>query len=141
MEGAPVSDGDSRSDEVAMGAVLLTRKIEFSASHLYHNPALSAEENRRIFGKCNNPWTRTQLHAQGDRRRRAGSGDRHGAGFEGAERHLGTRNHAADGSSLFELRSAGAGGKDSDLREHRAGDLGTAGAENHARPLASGAAL
>src|SRR6266700_2156629 len=35
--------------------VLLTRKIEFSASHLYHNPDLSAEENRRIFGKCNNP--------------------------------------------------------------------------------------
>ena len=35
--------------------VLLTRKIEFSASHVYHNPALSPEENRRIFGKCNNP--------------------------------------------------------------------------------------
>src|ERR1051325_5599555 len=38
-----------------MPMVLLTRKIEFSASHLYHNPNLSAEENRRIFGKCNNP--------------------------------------------------------------------------------------
>ncbi len=35
--------------------VLITRKIEFSASHLYHNPALSPEENRRVFGKCNNP--------------------------------------------------------------------------------------
>ena len=35
--------------------VYLTRKVEFSASHLYHNPAFSAEENRRIFGKCNNP--------------------------------------------------------------------------------------
>src|SRR5467141_3807850 len=35
--------------------VLLTRKIEFAASHRYHNPSLSAEENRRIFGKCNNP--------------------------------------------------------------------------------------
>jgi 6-pyruvoyltetrahydropterin/6-carboxytetrahydropterin synthase len=35
--------------------VYLTRKIEFAASHLYHNPALSPEENRRIFGKCNNP--------------------------------------------------------------------------------------
>src|SRR5208337_4885218 len=35
--------------------VYLTRKLEFSAAHLYHNPALSAEENRRIFGKCNNP--------------------------------------------------------------------------------------
>src|SRR5499427_1070402 len=35
--------------------IYLTRKMEFCASHLYHNPALSAEENKRIFGKCNNP--------------------------------------------------------------------------------------
>jgi len=35
--------------------VYLTRKAEFSASHLYHNPELSPEENQRIFGKCNNP--------------------------------------------------------------------------------------
>jgi 6-pyruvoyltetrahydropterin/6-carboxytetrahydropterin synthase len=35
--------------------IYLTRRIEFSASHLYHNSALTPEENRRIFGKCNNP--------------------------------------------------------------------------------------
>ena len=35
--------------------VYLTRKAEFAASHFYHNPKLSAEENQRIFGKCNNP--------------------------------------------------------------------------------------
>ena len=35
--------------------VYLTRKAEFSASHFYHNPELSAEENLRVFGKCNNP--------------------------------------------------------------------------------------
>lgn len=35
--------------------VYLTRKIEFSASHFYDNPAFSPEENRRVFGKCNNP--------------------------------------------------------------------------------------
>jgi len=35
--------------------VYLTRKIEFAASHVYHNPTLSASENKRIFGKCNNP--------------------------------------------------------------------------------------
>lgn len=35
--------------------VYLTRKVEFSASHHYHNPDLSAAENQRIFGKCNNP--------------------------------------------------------------------------------------
>src|SRR5580700_7207076 len=35
--------------------VYLTRKAEFSASHYYHNPDFTPEENRRIFGKCNNP--------------------------------------------------------------------------------------
>jgi len=35
--------------------VYLTRKCEFSAAHYYHNPEFSAEENQRIFGKCNNP--------------------------------------------------------------------------------------
>jgi 6-pyruvoyltetrahydropterin/6-carboxytetrahydropterin synthase len=35
--------------------VTITRKIEFAASHRYHNPALSDAENRRFFGKCNNP--------------------------------------------------------------------------------------
>jgi len=35
--------------------VYLTRKCEFSASHYYHNPEFTPEENRRIFGKCNNP--------------------------------------------------------------------------------------
>jgi len=35
--------------------VYLTRKAEFSASHVYHNPAFSPEQNRAVFGKCNNP--------------------------------------------------------------------------------------
>ncbi|MGH9450634.1 MAG: 6-carboxytetrahydropterin synthase [Terriglobia bacterium] len=35
--------------------IYLTRRAEFSASHYYHNPHFSAEENRRVFGKCNNP--------------------------------------------------------------------------------------
>jgi len=34
--------------------VYLTRKCEFSASHYYHNPKFSPEENQRLFGKCNN---------------------------------------------------------------------------------------
>jgi 6-pyruvoyltetrahydropterin/6-carboxytetrahydropterin synthase len=33
----------------------LTRRCEFSAAHNYHNPELSPEENRRLFGRCNNP--------------------------------------------------------------------------------------
>jgi len=35
--------------------VYVTRRAEFSASHFYHSPNLTPEENRRIFGKCNNP--------------------------------------------------------------------------------------
>ena len=35
--------------------VYLTRKAEFSASHFYHNPDFTPEENQRVFGKCNNP--------------------------------------------------------------------------------------
>lgn len=33
----------------------VTQQFEFSASHRLHNPALSDEENRQLFGKCNNP--------------------------------------------------------------------------------------
>jgi 6-pyruvoyltetrahydropterin/6-carboxytetrahydropterin synthase len=43
-----------RQNEGAM--VLLTRTYEFSASHRLHSLALSDEENRSIFGKCNNPY-------------------------------------------------------------------------------------
>jgi 6-pyruvoyltetrahydropterin/6-carboxytetrahydropterin synthase len=35
--------------------IYVTRRAEFSASHYYHNPQMSPEENRSIFGKCNNP--------------------------------------------------------------------------------------
>ena len=48
------SEPPKRQNKQAL-MVLLTRKIEFAASHLYHNPNFSAEENRRVFGKCNNP--------------------------------------------------------------------------------------
>jgi len=35
--------------------VRLTQQFEFSAAHRLHCPQLSDEENRRLFGKCNNP--------------------------------------------------------------------------------------
>lgn len=35
--------------------IYLTRRAEFSASHYYHNPAFTPEENQRVFGKCANP--------------------------------------------------------------------------------------
>src|SRR3954469_16752116 len=34
--------------------VYLPRKAEFSATHYYHNPQWSAEENQRVFGRCAN---------------------------------------------------------------------------------------
>ena len=38
-----------------MPHVTVTRRMHFNAAHRVHNPALSDEENRRLFGKCNNP--------------------------------------------------------------------------------------
>ena len=34
----------------------LTRRYLFSASHRLHSPEMSAEENRAVYGKCNNPY-------------------------------------------------------------------------------------
>ena len=38
-----------------MPLVTVTRVLRFNAAHRLHNPALSDEENTRLFGKCNNP--------------------------------------------------------------------------------------
>ena len=38
-----------------MPSVTVTRRLHFNAAHRVHNPALSDEENIRLFGKCNNP--------------------------------------------------------------------------------------
>jgi 6-pyruvoyltetrahydropterin/6-carboxytetrahydropterin synthase len=35
--------------------VYLTRRYRFSAGHRLHNDDLSVEENRLVYGKCNNP--------------------------------------------------------------------------------------
>lgn len=35
--------------------MIITRKIEFSASHVCRNPALSDDENRKVFGLAANP--------------------------------------------------------------------------------------
>jgi 6-pyruvoyltetrahydropterin/6-carboxytetrahydropterin synthase len=34
----------------------LNRRYRFSASHRLHNAAMSDEENREVYGKCNNPY-------------------------------------------------------------------------------------
>jgi len=36
--------------------VYLTRRYRFSASHRLHNDGLSAEANKRLYGKCDNPF-------------------------------------------------------------------------------------
>jgi|SRR5579872_6043515 len=36
--------------------VYLTRRYGFPASHRLHSDSLSAEENRMLYGKCNNPF-------------------------------------------------------------------------------------
>ena len=36
--------------------ISLTRRYNFAASHRLHSPKLSADENRRVYGKCNNPY-------------------------------------------------------------------------------------
>ena len=34
----------------------LTRRYWFSASHRLHSPDMPAEQNRAVYGKCNNPY-------------------------------------------------------------------------------------
>ncbi len=36
--------------------IRLTRRYRFSASHRLHTNALGSEENRAVYGKCNNPF-------------------------------------------------------------------------------------
>ncbi|MBZ5526530.1 MAG: 6-carboxytetrahydropterin synthase [Acidobacteriia bacterium] len=36
--------------------IVLGRRYHFAASHRLHSAKLSAEENRRVYGKCNNPY-------------------------------------------------------------------------------------
>jgi 6-pyruvoyltetrahydropterin/6-carboxytetrahydropterin synthase len=38
-----------------MPVVTVTRVLRFNAAHRVHNPALSDEDNRALYGKCNNP--------------------------------------------------------------------------------------
>ena len=34
----------------------VTRRYEFAASHRLHSEGLSEDENRKLYGKCNNPY-------------------------------------------------------------------------------------
>jgi 6-pyruvoyltetrahydropterin/6-carboxytetrahydropterin synthase len=36
--------------------ISLTRRYRFAASHRLHSPKLSEDENRHLYGQCNNPF-------------------------------------------------------------------------------------
>lgn len=38
-----------------MPVASVVRRVHFNAAHRLHSPALSDEENRRVYGVCNNP--------------------------------------------------------------------------------------
>jgi 6-pyruvoyltetrahydropterin/6-carboxytetrahydropterin synthase len=44
------------SDSAGAGKAYFGRRYMLSASHRLHSEALSAEENRTAYGKCNNPY-------------------------------------------------------------------------------------
>ncbi len=50
MTGRPAGHGAGR-----VRIVEVTQTFSFSAAHRMHNPRLSAEENRRLYGRCNHP--------------------------------------------------------------------------------------
>ena len=122
--------------------IRITRKVEFSASHFYHNPNFSAEENRRVFGKCNNP------HGHGHNYTLevtiAGEPDP-ATGMvldlkelkDILQREVMDRmDHRHLNYEVPELA-----GQDSHLREHRSRDLAVARAEDHAWQTRSRARL
>jgi 6-pyruvoyltetrahydropterin/6-carboxytetrahydropterin synthase len=45
----------SMSSSPPTPTVTIIRRLQFNAAHRVHNPALSDEENKALFGKCNNP--------------------------------------------------------------------------------------
>ena len=50
---SPTLDYSISHSDVDM--IELTQQFEFSASHRLHNPKLTDDQNRELYGKCNNP--------------------------------------------------------------------------------------
>lgn len=49
-------ESDTAGEERTMGSsVILRQQFDLAAAHRLHSRTLSEEENRRLFGKCNNP--------------------------------------------------------------------------------------
>ena len=109
--------------------MVITRKVEFSASHVCRDPKLSDEENQRIYGLAANPHGHghnyvVEVSAGG----RARPGDRDGAGSEGVEGDSDARDCGALRSPFSELRSAAFRPGGADDGEYRARHLAAAGA-------------
>jgi 6-pyruvoyltetrahydropterin/6-carboxytetrahydropterin synthase len=51
----PVTSITMTTDTQASPTVILRTRVDFAAAHRLHVDSLSDEENRRLFGKCNNP--------------------------------------------------------------------------------------
>jgi 6-pyruvoyltetrahydropterin/6-carboxytetrahydropterin synthase len=49
------AEGDSGMTSSSSHVIQLTQQFEFSAAHRLHCDRLTDDENRRLFGKCNNP--------------------------------------------------------------------------------------
>ncbi len=118
--------------------IRITRKVEFSASHFYNNPNFSAEENRRVFGKCNNP------HGHGHNYTLevtiAGEPDpATGMVLDLKELKDILQREVMDrmDHQPSELRGPRARRQNSDVREHCRRNLATARAENHSRQAGS----
>lgn len=47
---------DNLERRVGPARARVTRRYRFAASHRLDSPALSAEANRKLYGKCNNPY-------------------------------------------------------------------------------------
>src|SRR5579885_3025261 len=88
--------------------MLITRKVEFSASHVCRAAGLTEEENAKLFGPAANP---------------------HGPGPQGVERDSEPRSRGSLRSSLPQLRSAAVRPRGADGGEHRAGYLAAARTE------------
>ncbi len=48
-----------------MAQVYIRRRVRFNAAHRLHNPEMSDEWNREMYGKCNNPnWHGHNFHME-----------------------------------------------------------------------------
>ncbi len=55
MTASPESKPEAKPPVFSATTALLRQRFDFAAAHRLHLPSLSQEQNRALFGKCNNP--------------------------------------------------------------------------------------